>query len=384
MKRAISAIFSFSNLIKNNKNMKDKFIKMRPLLVLLAGGVISLAYSSAYADYSSCNSKCIYDHGQAYGSCMTGCIGDPAQYKGDYGLMSAKKNQCSDKCSPVAPVGACTEQCVAAEQTAPSSTSTKKEEPTKSSSVKELSNEEVLASMITRNESSKCGDVKGKLKVIKTGDNGNASLVGLVDIGGEDSLTVPEGYYAVAQFGLQSQVLHGGSSVKLSCPPGKYKMPWSEVFRGLVSFFLPRGEEEAVDENGQPVKFQASSHTIVAAIKGTQFAINATPSGDKLYVFEGSVETRSRTNPNTPAVIVSAGQAVSGSESGLSSPIEAKVSEITALTSGVIQTLGGANDSISTIRLDDLAELESGRSLWGYIFAVIIIVLGVVYLYVKR
>lgn len=246
------------------------------------------------------------------------------------------------------------------------------------------SNEDILSSIITHNESSKCGDIKGKLKVVKTDNKGNASLVGLVDIDGEDSLSIPEGYYAVAQFGLQSQVLHEGSSIKLSCPPGKYKRPWSEVFRGLVSFFIPKEEDEAIDQNGQPVKFQASSHTIVAAIKGTQFAISASPSGDKLYVFEGSVETRSATHPNAPTVLVVAGQTVSGSETGLSAPREAKVSEITALSGGVIKTSGKAEDSIGTIRLDDIANIDEPSSKIWYLTALILLATVIGYLYIKR
>ncbi|MEK7556949.1 MAG: hypothetical protein AAB538_03150, partial [Patescibacteria group bacterium] len=110
------------------------------------------------------------------------------------------------------------------------------------------------------------------------------------EVYGEDTIAVPEGYYAVVTYqGHGRAFLKSGSSMKLECPQGP--VPRVSIIRGIISYFWPK--------SGTPnFKFEASSNSIVAAIKGTEFAFDATDSKDTVYVFEGTVEPRSVSRPD--------------------------------------------------------------------------------------
>ena len=70
-----------------------------------------------------------------------------------------------------------------------------------------------------------------------------------------------------------------GSSVFVIGPDTKpsgnrpYKVPTFELLKGLGNFFFPKGDHD-YDENGNIIKFGASSHTIaLIGIKGTKFSV---------------------------------------------------------------------------------------------------------------
>lgn len=193
---------------------------------------------------------------------------------------------------------------------------------------------DILAQTIIRAPASQCASQKASITVAR-----NETLEApetftakgyLVSKGvsgnlyGEDSVQVPEGYYAVVKYpnGAGSVFLRSGSSMTLGCPQGQVGVMIK--LQGIISFLWPKGD-------GETVKFQASSHSIVAAIKGTHFAIDTTGSEEKLYVSEGVVVVTSPSHPEQAETKVEAGKAVVGNDQGISAPRAMSAEENTAL-----------------------------------------------------
>jgi hypothetical protein len=214
---------------------------------------------------------------------------------------------------------------------------------------------------ISRSPSSECPDYKQRFSLTKKGLSDTDYVESTkknpeIDVMAGDTVTIPDGYVGTMSFDSGGYAtLQAGASQTLSCPRGEMRM--SERIRGIISFFFPRGEAK------KDYKFQAGTGTIIAAIKGTQFVIDARGSEHSIYVFEGVVDASSVKDPNQPVVAVSSGQVITGNDQGLSTPQTVTVGEFTAKYPDLVQTSAKPDESIGVIRLDSLVEEPSSISL---------------------
>jgi hypothetical protein len=108
---------------------------------------------------------------------------------------------------------------------------------------------------------------------------------------------------AMVSWGKQSHVLHENGELRFDklaeTPAGGVRAV--SLVKGMAAFFLPKGEPES------DYKFQAATHTIVAAVKGTAFRMFArTESAPaKVDVMRGEVDVVKRAGDGSGGALVS-------------------------------------------------------------------------------
>ncbi len=238
--------------------------------------------------------------------------------------------------------------------------------------------EDLVAYSVKRGGGQNCPQAAG-LKFLK-GPYASSKLFS-VELYEGDIVTPIAGGNVTVSIGRSSSIVHDGASLKIQCPTPTGST-FVETIKGIVNFILPHAEQEA------PVKFQASSHTIVAAIKGTQFMIDATdPNNESLYVFDGTVDTSSATHPDQPHAAVSAGNAISATEASLGAVHTVTAAEFMAKYPGVSDVSAPANADISALKVDEatVPAEDSNSSGSKYILVLgVLAVLAVIYFFLKK
>lgn len=125
-----------------------------------------------------------------------------------------------------------------------------------------------------------------------------------------ETIAVGAGAEALLIDGARLEVLAPGTKLAVeSADAASGELQSVRLLDGIVTFLFP---EDAKKER----RFEAVTHSVVAAVKGTVFRVEVRPDGTRVIVARGEVEVRAPA-AGSPAQSVTAGRAANATAAGI-------------------------------------------------------------------
>lgn len=125
-----------------------------------------------------------------------------------------------------------------------------------------------------------------------------------------ETIVVAAAAEALLVDGAQLEVLAAGTRLQLgSADPASGELQMVRLLDGVVTFLFPAGAKKER-------RFEAVTNTVVAAVRGTVFRVEARGDVTRVTVLKGEVEVRAPSG-GAPAQTVTAGRAVRAAADGI-------------------------------------------------------------------